>query len=148
MHHGVSHFDVPIPSFDESVRLIDMDDISPHIGSTDLLITDHSSICFDFMYLDIPVIFYRFDVDHPDLEEVEARDFRIIRNKDSLIYNCVYEERDAVALVEHYAENDFVLEAENQSKNESFFWEKSDIRKHICEDLERMYPNTPHPSCE
>ncbi len=137
LHHGLAFCNIPIPDFDENINIIDMNRLSNIIGVSDLLITDYSGLSFDFMYLDIPVIFYRCDFDSPGLTEQEQLDFRSIRDKDSLVYNCVYAEIDAIKLLEHYAENGFVLEEENLRKNKAFFWEKQDIRKHICEQLKR-----------
>ena len=40
-------------------------------NNSSLLITDYSSIAFDFMFLDTPVIFYKFDADvnYPDEDD-------------------------------------------------------------------------------
>ncbi len=45
-----------------NVNIIPYDsDIQKNIIESDLLVTDYSSVCWDFLYLDRPVIFYQFD---------------------------------------------------------------------------------------
>ncbi|GEL07244.1 CDP-glycerol glycerophosphotransferase family protein [Salisediminibacterium halotolerans] len=44
------------------VEVLDIDeDVQKHLIQSDVLITDYSSVCWDFFYLDKPVIFYQFD---------------------------------------------------------------------------------------
>ncbi len=137
-HHALALNQVELPRLDEHINIIEMTDISRHIGTTDLLVTDYSSICFDFMYLDIPVLFYRFLMEwegvHPDdiaLAETAQR-------YDERFYNCVYQEEDALAVVERYVRNGFVLEEENKRKNEAFFWSRQNIRGSLYEQVEAL----------
>ena len=61
---------------DESLRdcIIDLseaDELNDLLFVTDLLITDYSSVVFEASLLDIPMLFYAFDLD----EYIENRDF-------------------------------------------------------------------------
>lgn len=49
----------------KGVEILDMrsEDVQSHLRDSHLLITDYSSISFDFAYLNRPVIFYQFDQD-------------------------------------------------------------------------------------
>ncbi len=138
LHHTLSYNEVNIPEMGERINLIGMHEISRHIRTTDLLITDYSSICFDFMYLNIPVIFYHFDFDDEGLNEADRECARYAACKNAQLYNCVCQEAEAVALTRHYAENGFVLEEDNVQKNNAFFWEKQNVRQHLLEKLDAL----------
>ncbi len=138
MHHEILRKGVLLPEWGKHVNIVEMEQISSLIGKSDLLITDFSSVCFDFMFLDIPVIFYRFDYGVPQLNALDQSMYENVRSKDESLYNCVYQEQDVLRLIRHYVDNDFVLEEENVQKNASFFWEKKDVRARICESLETI----------
>ncbi len=138
-HHSLSYNNVPIPKFDESINIIEMTGISRHIGTTDLMITDYSSICFDFMYLDIPILFYRFDAGNTNLIDADIEIGVEASKLDSSLYNCVYQESDVVKVVENYVRNGFVLEEENVRKNEAFFWKRGeDPRQELYAKLKEL----------
>ena len=103
-----------------------------------LFITDFSSIVFDFMYLDIPVIFYRFDI---DLDE-NTKDFESITfaaNRDSYLYNCYYDEENTVNAIIKYINNGFVLEEENKEKNKVFYTYLE--RNNVCRNFVKIIDN-------
>ena len=80
-----------------------------------LMITDYSSVGFDFSFLDKPVLYYQFDTkrflgklpSHLDIDEDLPGD--IVRDEDSLI-----------ELLQHYINNDFVISNENRTKASQF----------------------------
>lgn len=47
----------------EFVRFINVDDVYPQLSNYDVLITDYSSVYFDFLLLDRPMIFFPFNHD-------------------------------------------------------------------------------------
>lgn len=130
LHHQILYSGIRLPEFD-GLNIINPNEISKYIGDADLLITDYSSICFDFMYLDIPVVFCRFnfhgkaDDDHNDV------DFA----KDDFLYNCCHSEEQVLARIKCYLGNGFVLEPENVEKNDRFFWDKSNIREAVYREI-------------
>jgi len=122
----------------KNVEIIDMVAISEQIKKTNLFITDFSSIAFDFMYLDIPVIFYRFDI---DLDE-NTKDFESITfaaNRDSYLYNCYYDEENTVNAIIRYINNGFVLEEENKEKNKVFYTYLD--RNNVCRNFVNIIDN-------
>ena len=123
----------------DNIEIVEMSNISEQIPRTSLFITDYSSIVFDFMYLDIPVIFYRFDTDLDEkTKEFESIDYAI--SKDRYLYNCCYSEEDTVKTIINYIQNGFVLEDENKEKNKQFFTysPKNNICKKFVEVVEKM----------
>lgn len=123
LHHSLLFNQLNIGQL-AKVKIIPADEISAVIKITDLLITDYSSRFFDCMYLDIPVIFYRFDADveytaHEDLEAL-----RECRKKDAEGYNCFENADKVLEKIDFYIKNDFTLEKEYRRINESFFWEE------------------------
>ena len=103
------------------------------IRDTDLFITDYSSICFDLMYRNVPTIFYRFDSDLTYSNPMDNEAALSAAEKDALLYNCCYDARHAIRLANNYICNNFACEAEILSKNESFFWNRSDNCRTLIE---------------
>ena len=67
IHHVFHPFMKQLESLGGStVQVLDMHscDIQATLQESDLLITDYSSISFDFAYMNRPVIFYQFDQEH------------------------------------------------------------------------------------
>ncbi|RRK11417.1 CDP-glycerol glycerophosphotransferase family protein [Lactiplantibacillus garii] len=55
---------INIAGFEDQVRLCVDEDINDLYLISDLLITDYSSVMFDFAILDRPMLFYPYDLDH------------------------------------------------------------------------------------
>jgi CDP-glycerol glycerophosphotransferase (TagB/SpsB family) len=47
----------------KNIRLSNIDDVYEQLPSTDILVTDYSSVYFDFLVLDRPIVFSAFDLD-------------------------------------------------------------------------------------
>ena len=123
----------------KNIEIVEMTNISEQISKTSLFITDFSSIAFDFMYLDIPVIFYRFDTDLKEhIKEEESINYAI--SKDKYLYNCCYTEEDTVKTIIKYIQNGFVLEDENKEKNKQFFTyvQKNSVCKNLVEIINNL----------
>ena len=105
----------------ENINFIYTREISKYIGKSDLLITDYSSVFFDFAYLDIPIIFYRFDYDRFTKKELIFEGIPDLKSKDKYIYNVCYDENEVIEKVKYYTENNFKLEKENKEKNRKLF---------------------------
>ena len=115
----------------DHVNLISADNISSFIGITDLLITDYSSIAFDFMFLDIPVIFYKFDADVTYPDDDDNKNLKLAMQKDSELYNCFYNMDDVISRIKDYIATDFQTTKNEQKINHQFFFNKTNI----CENL-------------
>lgn len=126
----------------KNVEFVEMTAISEQIPKTSLFITDFSSIVFDFMYLDIPVMFYRFDI---DMDETQ-KDFESINyamSKDKYLYNCCYSEEDTVKTIIKYIQNGFILEEENKEKNKQFYSyiERGNVCKNFVNIMDNINKN-------
>lgn len=115
----------------QHVNLVPADNISNFIGMTDLLITDYSSIAFDFMFLDTPVIFYKFDADVNYPDEDDNINLKLAIQKDKELYNCLYSADDVVHRIEEYINTDFQATKKEKEINSHFFFTKINI----CENL-------------
>lgn len=122
----------------ENFEMADTNNISQYIKKTNLLITDYSSIAFDFLYLDIPSIFYRLDHLDKDLNQVDIEDMHYSTSKDSQIFNTFYDETTAVNKIEYYVNNNFELEPENIKIANNFFNIKNDICKILTDKLLKL----------
>lgn len=86
------------------------------IYSSSLMITDYSSVAFDFNYLNKPVIFYQFDLkdylsdrgSYINLRKDLAGD--VVESKDELINTLAY-----------YVRNDFAYKKEYEEKSKTFY---------------------------
>lgn len=92
--------------------LANTSELSRYIQSCDLVISDFSSIVWDFLYLGKPVIFYRPNFLENRYDRVDIEDRKYVMSKDALLPNAVYTDAELRELVENYVENGFSLEAE------------------------------------
>ena len=110
----------------------------PYISVSDLVITDYSSLAFDFMFLDIPTIFYRFDDDVKYPDKRDRINTRYAKSRDKELYNVFYDEESVLNKIEFYIRNNFILEPEYKKINDSLFWEKENICQHLYEKIEQL----------
>lgn len=136
MHHAMlrNKGTIKVP---ENVNIISTDKISQAIKESDLCITDYSSIFFDFMYLNIPVIFYRFDTDIIYPDERDNQNATSAQAKDNQLYNCIYNKSKTIDKIEFYIKNNFELEPAYKKINDDIFWERSNICKHLYEIISK-----------
>lgn len=138
VHHALVRIDgnIIIP---ENVHFIKPTEISKVIGQTDLFITDYSSLVFDFMYLNIPTIFYRFDADYPYLSPNDKIDAESAKSHDSELYNVFYNKDEVLQKIEYYLAHNFELEPENYLKNKNIFWDIKDNCEALYSQLVNKY---------
>lgn len=133
LHHEVFRFLNEQVDSIGNIRLIPDAEIGSVKQKASLLITDYSSMCFDFMFKNRPVVFYRLDKDEPMLNN--DRESKInnenVEAKNGELYNISYTAKDTVDIIERYINNNFTLEAENVAKNDVFFA----YRENICEKI-------------
>lgn len=118
-HHSISQRNMAIL---DNVRLVGENDIGSAKKNADLLITDFSSMCFDFLIQDKPVIFLKI----PDSEDCLRYNYSQDtadpwRGKEHLGFNPAESADECVALIEKYIEDDFKLSPWQKRLKKTFF---------------------------
>lgn len=131
--YGVHHALLDICKIDKelfknhNIRLAEIGNISKEVKQASMLITDYSSIAFDFMYQNKPCLFYRMDFNDKNLCIEDKENLENAKEKDIFVYNCLYNEDEVIDKIEFYIKNNFQLESQNAEKNLQFFYYKQDI---------------------
>ena len=142
LHYYISDKILPrIKSYtSDIIEIIEQNDISKNIETSDLYITDFSSVAFSFMYINTPVIFYRLDADCKDTNYLEKEYINYAKTKDATLYNVFYSLSQTIDKIEYYIKNNFVLEEEFIRINTSFFdyAERGHIAQNLISQLENL----------
>lgn len=124
----------------KGVNMVPTTEISNMIKEADMCITDFSSLAFDFMYRDVPVVYYCFDADVVPPDGLDSP--REYANKiDQYLYNCCRTKASAIAKVRDYIERDFEIELELIEKNKAIFWSRQDNCERLWQMLNETYCN-------
>lgn len=134
-HHALTFNKIRLPQVPNYINVVNSNDISKYISRTDLLITDYSSICFDFMYLNIPVIFYLFDCQEMFLNNEDQKSLIDCISVEKDLYNFCFNETEVISLIENYINDGFKLETSKEDKNKNIFYEIQDNCKELYEQL-------------
>ena len=125
----------------KNIKFVAEEDILNVKNEAKMLITDYSSMCFEFMLQNKPVIFWRFDREEFKKSLADSQYSKNIDDLDQYIYNVVEEEDDVVKLLRHYVRTGFSLEKNNSKKAELFFYNKENIRekfyKYLLDNLHK-----------
>ncbi len=139
LHHSMLNQCVePDKAYFPNLEYVPCEHISQYIGTSDLFITDYSSLFFDFAFLNIPVIFYRPDYQDDTLLPNDREDIQHAMSMDPLLFNACYDIDTALATLEKYIKNDFVLEPENIKKLDKLFANRHDITPKFINYLENL----------
>ena len=121
----------------ENLEIVDINNISEYIRKCSMLVTDWSSVTFDFMFQNKPVIHYILDKDDPLLNEQDEEDIRNFDYKKYIIPNVCYDESQVVQKIINYIENNFELEADVKEKYKQFFYTKTNIREQLTKEIDK-----------
>ncbi|UUV19294.1 CDP-glycerol glycerophosphotransferase family protein [Fusobacteria bacterium ZRK30] len=104
----------------ENIRILEQEkqDFQKLLKENKLMITDYSSVAFDFAYLNKPVIFYQFD--YENFLKVREKAGYIDVKKDLFGFRTENEEKVVEKIIE-YLEKDFKLEKNYSEKVDNFF---------------------------
>ncbi|RTX69717.1 CDP-glycerol--glycerophosphate glycerophosphotransferase [Staphylococcus hyicus] len=104
-----------VPSHIQSIKQGDVD-VQQLIKESSLMITDYSSVAFDFSFLDKPVLYYQFDTSrflgkHPShINLIEELPGVIVDNEDELIH-----------ALQHYIDTDFTVPEWLKARSRKFY---------------------------
>lgn len=121
----------------KNVEIVDTDKISECIRKCSCLITDFSSVTFDFMFQNKPVLFYLLDKNEPNAHPQDKNDMAKFDYKKYILPNVCFEEDEVIEKIKYYVENNFELEPENKEKYNKFFYTKENIRQKLIEEIDK-----------
>ena len=108
----------------KNFRFIEQNAIAYSIAKSELIITDFSSLMFDFVYRRKPYIFYIPDIDDPELENLYKIEyveyFTKLKNGKIKLENLFFNVQDVINKIIFYINNDFILEENIKSFYDSF----------------------------
>ncbi|MBR1871332.1 MAG: glycosyltransferase [Kiritimatiellae bacterium] len=117
------------------VELCDTSSLSEYIRTADMLLTDYSSIAFDFLFRERPVLFWMPDLDDPARDSATHGDLVFASAQTAKIFNSVTGLESVANLLAHYAERNFTLEPDKRKIARSFFTYRSDFSRHLAEGI-------------
>jgi CDP-glycerol glycerophosphotransferase (TagB/SpsB family) len=118
------------PNNFQSIKYRNQSFLSHYIEQCSLFITDFSTISFDFMFLNKPVLFYLIDLkDKLNFEEKEYMKYD--ENKDLYFENAFSEQGPLIEKIKDYVIHDFKLKNRLKKKYKSMFYYKANITERI-----------------
>lgn len=135
-HHALAgNLGIDFKITNNYVQVVPTQNISEHIKKCSCLVTDFSSVAFDFMFQNKPVLFYLLDKGDTVLNPLEKADIENFEVKKEIISNVFYDESLLIQKLKYYVESDFLLEQENCKKYDKFFYTKENIREQLVQKI-------------
>jgi len=124
LHRSLSKFRFKIMKSNKKLVYINNNEISSAIIKSSLLVTDFSSIIFDFAYQGKPIIIYLPDSEDPEIKDIYDKDYYELINdiKDGKVYleNRLNTTDQVINKIIYYIHNDFKLESNLEKYYDSF----------------------------
>ncbi len=124
--------------FNIDVEIASTQEISAYIRRAACCVTDISSVSFDFLYLQKPVIYWRLDKYDTRLHPSDRQRILFAESQASQMFNNAQSAEDVILMLEHYADTGFVLEPKKRAIAKTFFAHKRNICKHLYQALEQI----------
>lgn len=118
-----------------NICFVDSSDISKYVKICSCLITDFSSLAFDFMFQNKPVISYLLDYNDSTLHNLDRKDMEVFDYKKYIFPNVTYTEDELIEKIKYYVERDFELEPDVKEKYDKFFYIKENIREDLTKKI-------------
>lgn len=113
----------------DNIRILPKDiNIQSELINNSLLVTDYSSVAWDFAYMNKPVVFYQFDLE----EYLQERGSYLDMKKD-LFGDVVYNESKLIDIIKYYVDCNFEINFKKHSKLNNYIKYKDD------RNCERVY---------
>jgi CDP-glycerol glycerophosphotransferase (TagB/SpsB family) len=111
-----------------------------YIEKCSLLITDFSSISFDFMFQNKPVLFYYLDIN--DTTNFSEKEYMRIDYSNNIYYNNIFlDQKSLVNSIISYINRKFVLEKGLARKYTTLFYYKNNITQKIVKIINNIIDN-------
>jgi len=126
-------------SSNKRVQIVNVgkENIKNLIQNSSIMITDYSSVAFDFNYLKKPVIFFHFDLD----EYLSHRGSYINLRKD-LIGDIATTKEDVINFIKYYLEKNFVPNPKNLIKSTKYYeFHDRNNAKRIYDEIKKVSKN-------
>lgn len=121
------------------IKTIQQADIAYWVRHANALVTDFSSLSFDFLFQHKPVIYWIPDKDAQVYEpnSIDRNKLDSVLRRRHLFFNCLSTEDEIIEKLIEYANNDFTLEKCNADIADTWFVNRKDISRHIYEQIEQ-----------
>ena len=141
-HHAIlGNTGINFNVVDNNIKIIEQGAVSKYIRQCSCLITDLSSVAFDFMFQNKPVVFYILDRGDPVLGRFDAMDLKRFHYKRFILPDVYFDEDAVVNRVIEYCENNFKIDDRTRKIYDSFFYTKENIREQLIKELEKICHN-------
>ncbi|MGN0667101.1 MAG: CDP-glycerol glycerophosphotransferase family protein [Huintestinicola sp.] len=119
-----------------NIDIVRDEDIEGLKSTSDILITDYSSMCFEFMLQNKPVLFCRIN-DMEDCIRYNNRTDLIspYQGKEQYLNNICENIDSVMERLHEYIGNGFTLSNEERSANDEFFYYKNSFRERLYDNL-------------
>ena len=125
--------------YNPNIRFIEQNEIANCIAKSSLIITDYSSLAFDFVYMRRPYVLYIPDIDEPNITNLykpEYFDFYEKVKEGTIIFeNMVYSVKEVIDKIIYYINNDFILNEEIETFYDSFGIKKENNTENLINYL-------------
>lgn len=141
-HHALNEVgNINLRAHSSYIKNIKATEISKYIKKSSLLLTDISSIAFDFIFQNKPVILYGLDRGDKLLEKNQYNDLELLKEKKKTFPNIFFDEKDVIEKIKYYVKNNFTVEKEFLDIYNSFFFIKDNIRENLSVQIENIINN-------
>ena len=120
------------------IQIVPQDKISYYIKNSSMLLTDFSSIVFDFMFQNKPVVLYGLDSGDKNLSKYDKFDLDNLIQKKESFPNIFFKEEDIINCIKKYIDNNFKIDEDTRKIYNEFFIVRENICKHLVETLENL----------
>lgn len=128
-------------SFHPDITLVNSKDVRYWISHAHILLTDFSSVAFDFLFLNKPVVFWIPDLKDPTLDPKDlgygSKVLSAIERR-KLFFNTVDTKDEALNLIEYYRNKNFILEPEKKTIANGWMERDKDFSRHVYEGIEAV----------
>jgi hypothetical protein len=122
LHHTLCNKEYSF-KLSKNITLVSEFQIDKMKRDCNMLITDYSSMSFEFLRQDKPVIFYHLDKGDQFLTNFDKSIEKTATAKNERIFNICEKEEDVLKLLQGYVKTGFKLEKDKKEKCENFFYD-------------------------